>query len=320
MAEASWGRGIFPHVVTGMRSFPQLVCYHKAVKNPVYNPESQGARMTIVCFVSGSGTNYQRIVERDPNHDYLVFTNRPGCAGAEKARAYGHKVIELSHIPYLKPARARHGPGATPRNCPEREKYEQDAWSLIEGAIQKAPDLVCLAGYDQWVTDWTVARYYPRMLNIHPGDTTRGYAGLHWVPTARAILAGDDELRSTVFFVDMGEDTGPVLAQSSPLDITSTLAAAGLIEKFHQVQAFARSRAVTAWEDFESCAGAELQEKMKTICQTLQESLKVAGDWQIYPLAVHGLIARGRVGVEDRTVIIDGRPMPAHGYRPDEQA
>jgi folate-dependent phosphoribosylglycinamide formyltransferase PurN len=288
------------------------------VKKPVYTPRTPGARLTIVCFVSGSGTNYQRIVEAGPDHHYFVFTNRPGCQGAEKARANGHTVIELSHIPFLKEARARYAPAATPRNCPEREKYEKCVWSLIEGRIQRKPDLVWLAGYDQWVTDWTVARYYPRMLNIHPGDTTLGYAGLHWVPTARAILAGDRQIRSTVFFVDMGEDTGPVLAQSSPLDITATLAAEGLTQSLLEVTNFAGSRALTTWEGWESCAGAELKAKMKTVCQTLQEALKVAGDWQIYPLAVHGLIAPGRVEVEDRTVIIDGRPMPAHGYRPDE--
>lgn len=288
------------------------------MEKPVYTPRTPQSRMTIVCFVSGSGTNYQRIVEAGPDHHYFVFTNRPGCQGAEKARAYGHTVIELSHIPFLQEAKARYAPGATPRNCPERERYEKYVWCLIEGRIQRKPDLVCLAGYDQWVTDWTVARYYPRMLNIHPGDTTRGYAGLHWVPTARAILAGDDAIRSTVFFVDKGEDTGPVLAQSAPLYITATLTAAGLTQSLLEVTDFADSHAAITWEAFESSASAELKEKMKAICRHLQEALKVAGDWQIYPFAVHGLIAPGRVEVDNRTVLIDGSPMPAHGYRPDE--
>ena len=95
-----------------------------------------------------------------------------------------------------------------PRNCFERIQYEKEAFRLIENKLGR-PDLICLAGYDQWLTDWTVGKYYPRILNVHPGDTTKGYDGLHWIPAAKAILAGDKSLRSTLFIVDKGEDTGP---------------------------------------------------------------------------------------------------------------
>jgi folate-dependent phosphoribosylglycinamide formyltransferase PurN len=277
--------------------------------------------MAIVCFVSGSGTNYQKIVERDRGHDYVIFTNRPGCEGVAKARSNGHPVIELSHIPYLKAARARYGPANVPRNCPERVKYEQDACRLIEERVGRAPDLVCLAGYDQWLTDWTVDRYYPRILNVHPGDTTKGYSGLHWIPAARAILAGEKELRTTLFIVDRGEDTGPVLAQSRPLDIAATLrrleaeGGTGLVEGLHKVIGYAKERSIARYEDFEKTAGAEQKAAMRLVCEGLQNALKVAGDWEVYPFAVHGLIGRGRVEVEGRAVYVDGRRMPEHGYR-----
>ena len=108
--------------------------------------------MTIVCFVSGSGTNYREIVARNANHDYIVFTNRPGCGGVAIARSNKHEVIELSHIPYLKDARKRYGSGNIPRNCPERVEYEQRLCALIESRIGGEPDLICLAGYDQWLS------------------------------------------------------------------------------------------------------------------------------------------------------------------------
>ncbi|MFO7772893.1 MAG: formyltransferase family protein [Dehalococcoidia bacterium] len=279
--------------------------------------------MTIVCFLSGSGTNYQRIVERDPGQDYVVFTNRPDCAGLNKARANKHVTIELSHLPYLKAARDEYGSANIPRNCPERVKFEQDVWRLIEHKIEKTPDLVCLAGYDQWLTDWTVDRYYPRILNIHPGDTTKGYSGLHWIPTAKAILSGDREIRATLFIVDKGEDTGPVLAQSKPLEIIPTLRALeaagieGLVDGFDRVTGFAKKQAVTSYDDFEKSADAEHKAALKKLCESVQNALKKAGDWQVYPFAVHDLVARGRVKVVDRTVYIDGRQMPAHGYRMD---
>ena len=281
--------------------------------------------MTIVIFVSGSGTNYQKIVERDPNHDYVVFTNRPDCGGVDRARANNHAVIVLSHLPYLKDARNKYGPVRVPRSCSERVKYEHDVWGLIEGKIGKSPDVICLAGYDQWLSDWTVDRYYPRILNIHPGDTTKGHSGLHWIPAAKAILAGDEELRSTLFIVDKGEDTGPVLAQSRPLPIVPTLRALesrgteGRLAGFDRVVAFARRHAVTSYDEFERLADTEHIATMRRLCESLQIALKEEGDWEVYPFGVHDLLGRGRVEVVGRTVYIDGRQVPEHGYRMDQE-
>jgi phosphoribosylglycinamide formyltransferase-1 len=289
----------------------------------VYNPVKSGKRMTIVCFVSGSGTNYREIVAGNPDHDYIVFTNRPGCGGTEIAIENNHKVLELSHIPYLREARKKHGPGRVPRNAPERIRYEKDLCSLIEDEIGKQPDLICLAGFDQWNTDYLVDRYYPRILNVHPGDTTKGYAGLHWIPSAMAILAGDDSIRSTLFFVDKSEDNGPVLVQSAPLKIAETLAdldakeSKGLVEGYQRVLAFAGASRIRTYEEFRDKADQELHEIMANICTELQNVLKVEGDWKIYPAAVR-LVAEGRVKVEGGDVFIDGGKMPEYGFRLDE--
>lgn len=269
--------------------------------------------MRIVCFVSGSGTNYQRIVERDPNHDYLVFTNRPGCEGALKARANGHTVIELSHLPYFRGARAKYG-GVTPRNCPEREAFEKDVWRLIEDRMPRSPDLVCLAGYDLLLTDRTFEKYALKMLNVHPGDTTKGYAGLHWIPSARALLAGEEDLKSTLFLVENEMDTGPVIVQSRPLKIFQNLEEADLGD-LKRVLDFAKEHSITTYEHFTQAADNELKEAMKRVCEHLQGALKVAGDWEIYPFAVHDLIGRGRVAIDGRQVYVDGRLMPASGYQ-----
>jgi len=280
--------------------------------------------MTIACFVSGSGTNYREIAAGNRNHNYLVFTNRPGCGGVAIARENKHEVIELSHLPYLKDARNRYGSGNVPRNCPERVKYEQELCRLIESSIGREPDLICLAGYDQWLTDWMVDRYYPKILNVHPGDTTKGYDGLHWIPSAKAILAGDEAIRSTLFFVDKGEDTGPVLVQSEPLGIAQTLdelessGTEGLVAGLHQITNFATIHNIKTYEDFAEQAREELSGMMRHVCQNLQDALKVAGDWKIYPFAVHDLIAPGRVQVVGKTVYIDGQEMPEYGYRMDK--
>jgi folate-dependent phosphoribosylglycinamide formyltransferase PurN len=195
---------------------------------------------------------------------------------------------------------------------------------LLESRAGREIDLICLAGYDQWLSDWMVERYYPRILNVHPGDTTRGYDGLYWVPSAKAIIAGDTAIRSTLFFVDKGEDTGPVLVQSEPLDIAQAIdemtsnGTEGLLEELSRVNDFIKENNIKTYEDFESKAVKEISTIMGHICQNLQEALKTAGDWKIYPLAVHELISKGRVQVDDRKVFIDGQEMPEYGYRPDE--
>ncbi len=294
------------------------------MKQLVYDPTKSGLRMTIVCLVSGSGTNYREIAAKNPNHDYTIFTNRPGCGGVAMAKANKHEVIELSNIPYLRAARKRYGSGSIPRNCPERAQYEQRLCALIESRIGGEPDLVCLAGYDQWLSDFIVDKYYPRILNVHPGDTTKGYNGLHWVPSAKAILAGDKVIRSSLFFVDKGEDTGPVLVQSKPLNILQTidgLKSGGgeeLSKALHEIASFATTHDIETYEDFEEKAGKELFGMMESICRNLQEALKVSGDWKIYPFAVHDLIAQGRVQLDGRTVYVDGEEMPRYGYRIDE--
>jgi folate-dependent phosphoribosylglycinamide formyltransferase PurN len=232
-------------------------------------------------------------------------------------------VIELSHIPYLKDAGKRYGSGNIPRNCPERIEYERRLCALIESQVGRKPDLVCLAGYDQWLSDFIVDKYYPRILNVHPGDTTKGYHGLHWVPSARAILAGDSAIRSSLFFADKGADTGPVLVQSQPLSIQKTideLTSGGrkeLSKGLHEIVRFATAHDIRAYEDFKEQAGEELFRMMELISKELQAALKVAGDWKIYPFAVHHLIAQGRVQIDGNTVYVDDRKMPDYGYRMD---
>ncbi len=289
------------------------------MKQLVYNPTKYGNRMTIVCFISGSGTNYREIAAKDSNHNYFVFTNRPDCEGVAIARANKHSIIELSHIPYLRDARNRYGSGNIPRNCTERIKYEQDLCRLLESRISKEPDLICLAGYDQWLTDWIVDRYFPRILNVHPGDTTKGYDGLHWIPSAKAILADEEAIRSTLFFVDKGEDTGPVLVQSEPLSILETLEnlesgkKQEMLSGYFEITSFAKIHGIKTYEDFKGKAGEELNKIMEIICTNLQNALKVMGDWKIYPFAVQDLIAKGRVSVDGSTVYVDDKKCPNTG-------
>ena len=165
----------------------------------VYDPFKTEGIMKIACFVSGSGTNHERIYKRDPDKNYVVCSNVPDCKGVENAIDNWHRVVSLDSKKYFE---ENFGLGKIPRKGKERNSYDKELCKLMENRIVGKPDLICLAGYDLWIGDWMIKEYNNKILNVHPGDTTKGYTGLAWRPTASAILAGEDAIRSTVFFVD----------------------------------------------------------------------------------------------------------------------
>jgi phosphoribosylglycinamide formyltransferase-1 len=275
----------------------------------VYDPSA--GPMRYACGVSGSGTNYDRIYERDPDKYHVVFSNAPGCAGIAKAGRHGASVALLDSGKYF---REMWGLEKIPRYGVERNSYDMAIMTLVEQALNGRPDLICLAGYDLWIGEWMADRYFPKILNVHPGDA-RKYVGLGWRPTAKAILAGESAVRSTVFFVDASDDGGPILVQSGSLPLSEW------DDELRDIRIFAERRDARTLEQFRAAAqqeGNNLYKSLEKVSTAIQEVLRVEGDWQIYPFAVHDLIAKGRVALDGRTVYIDGVQMPAEGWQVDK--
>ena len=269
------------------------------------------SKMRYACGVSGSGTNYDRIYEGDPQKKHLVFSNVPGCKGMEKAWNYGAQAVSLDSAIYF---REMLGLEKAPRHGVERNSYDMAIMTLVEQTIGGKPDLICLAGYDLWIGDWMVNRYYPRILNVHPADATK-YVGLGWIPTAKAILANEKSVKSTVFFVDQSDDGGPILIQSASLPLSRW------DDRLHEVRRFAEKTGARTLKEFREASEGEkntLYESLRKVSGDIQEVLKVEGDWKIYPFAVHELIAKGRVALDGRIVYIDGVQMPPEGWQVDK--
>lgn len=267
--------------------------------------------MTYACGVSGSGSNYDMLYERDPVKQHVVFSNALRCAGVAKARDRGISVAVLDSQKYF-----GHmcGLDKVPRHGVQRDCFDIAIMTLMEQALDGSPDLICLAGYDLWVGDWMVRRYYPRILNVHPGDAKK-YVGLGWIPTAKAILAEEKSVKSTVFFVDQSDDGGPVLIQSASVPLSRW------DQELHEIRKFADKMNTRALKEFREAAereGTILYEALRKVSADIQETLKVEGDWKIYPFAVHDLIAKGRVAIDGTSVYIDGIQMPAEGWQVDQ--
>jgi len=275
----------------------------------VFDPSS-GA-MKYACGVSGSGSNYEKIYEWDPHKHHVVFSNAPGCAGLMKAREHGAPVVSLDSGKYF---HQMWGLEKIPRQGVERDSYDMAVMTLVEQTLNGQPDLVCLAGYDLWIGDWMADRYYPRILNVHPGDAKK-YAGLGWVPVAKAILAEEKSVKSTVFFVDQSDDGGPILIQSASLPL------ARWDNELRDIRRFVErtdARTLGKFREAAQRASNSLHKLLEQVSTRIQEVLKVEGDWRIYPFAVHELIAKGRVAVDGRTVYIDGVQMPEVGWQVDQ--
>src|SRR3990172_13205035 len=141
----------------------------RAVYTPNEDPEGLGSNIVIV--VSGEGTNYVRIRKGDSLQNYFVVSNVSGCKGIVRAE---NEFIDDVRVLDSKTYCRLLGIEKMPRRGPIRDNYDMAMATLIEDGFEgEKPDLICLAGYDLWLGDWFANRYYPRILNIHPGDTTK---------------------------------------------------------------------------------------------------------------------------------------------------
>jgi len=275
----------------------------------VYDPSS--TKMRYACGVSGSGTNYGKIYEWDRSKDHVVFSDVPNCEGMKKARKHGAPVVVLDSVKYFHDML---GLEKIPRHGVGRNSYDMAIMTLVEQELNGQPDLICLAGYDLWIGDWMVKRYYPRILNVHPGDA-RKYTGLGWIPIAKAILAKESSVKSTVFFVDESDDGGPILIQSASLPLSRW------DDQLRDVRIFTDKKNIGNLAQFREAAqreGNNLYESLKEVSTHIQHILREEGDWKIYPFAVHELIGKGRVALDGRTVYIDGVQMPEGGWQVDQ--
>jgi phosphoribosylglycinamide formyltransferase-1 len=151
----------------------------------------------IAVFASGSGSNFQAIVDQvqqgklDVSIELLVC-DRPQAPVVERAKQ--------AHVPVFT---------FRPKEYESREAYE--ALILQELADRKI-DLIVMAGYMRIITNTLVEPFYGRMINVHP-SLLPSFPGIKAI--TQAIEYGVKLTGVTVHLVDGGLDSGPILAQSA---------------------------------------------------------------------------------------------------------
>jgi phosphoribosylglycinamide formyltransferase-1 len=150
----------------------------------------------LVVLVSGAGTNLQALLDAcsDPSYGaevVAVGADRDGIEGllrAEKANVatFVRKVGEF----------------------PDRDDWDRALGDVVAGFD---PDLVVLAGFMKLVGPAFLARFAGRVVNTHPAlcPAFPGTTG-----PADALAYGVKVTGATLFVVDEGVDTGPIIAQT----------------------------------------------------------------------------------------------------------
>ncbi len=154
-------------------------------------------RARLVVLVSGTGTNLQALLDAAADESYgaavvAVGADREGIAGLTRAEEAGIPVFVCRVKDY-----------------PGREAWDH---ALTEICATFAPDLVVSAGFMKLVGPGFLAAFGGRFINTHPA-LLPSFPGMHGVRDA--LEYGVKVTGCTVFMVDAGTDTGPVIAQTA---------------------------------------------------------------------------------------------------------
>ncbi len=149
--------------------------------------------MRLVVLVSGSGTNLQALLDATADPGYgaevvAVGADRDGIEGLARAERAGLPTFVRRVTDY-----------------PARDDWDR---ALAEAVGAHEPDLVVSAGFMKLVSEQFLGQF--RMVNTHPA-LLPSFPGIHGARDA--LEHGVKVAGATLFLVDGGVDTGPILAQ-----------------------------------------------------------------------------------------------------------
>lgn len=171
----------------------------------------------IAVFASGNGSNLQAIIDSiergklDASLE-LVICDRPGAYCLSRAAQAGIPSCVFN-----------------PRDFAKKADYEL----MIAGRLAELEiEYLILAGYMRIIGPTLLERYPGRIINIHPSllPLFPGKDGI-----GQALAAGVKESGVTIHYVDVGIDTGPVIAQER-VAIAENETRESLAAKIHRIE------------------------------------------------------------------------------------
>ena len=152
----------------------------------------------VAILISGRGSNMAALIQAARAPDFpaeivTVISNRADAGGLEKAEASGIATAVIESKPFGK----------------DRAGFE----AVLQRRLEESNvELICLGGFMRLFTAEFVARWYGKMLNIHP-SLLPSFPGLD--PHGQALNAGVKISGATVHFVIPETDAGPIVMQGA---------------------------------------------------------------------------------------------------------
>ncbi|HVQ87826.1 MAG TPA: phosphoribosylglycinamide formyltransferase [Actinomycetes bacterium] len=155
------------------------------------------ARARIVVLVSGSGTNLQALMDAGSDPEYpaevvAVGADRSSIPALARAESAGIATFVLKLEEFS-----------------ERADWDQ---AFADKVAEFAPDLVVSAGFMKLSGAAFLRQFGGRYINTHPA-LSPSFPGMH--APRDALEYGVSVTGCTIFVVDEGVDTGPIVAQAA---------------------------------------------------------------------------------------------------------
>jgi phosphoribosylglycinamide formyltransferase-1 len=151
----------------------------------------------VAVLVSGTGTNLQALLDACADETYdakvvAVGADRPHTQAIERAQQAGVPTFVLAVSQF----------------------DDRAAWddALADAVAEHSPDLVILAGFMKLVGPTFMARFAQRIVNTHPA-LSPSFPGMH--APRDALAYGVKVTGCTLFVVDDGIDSGPIISQAA---------------------------------------------------------------------------------------------------------
>jgi len=154
-------------------------------------------QINIAVFASGTGTNFQNIVEYFEGHDRAAIstlvTNKPDCGAAQIAVENGIDITLISNT------------------------FITNNFDLIAELQNKKIDWIILAGFLRKIPESLIELFENRIINLHPSLLPAfGGKGMYGRFVHEAVISsGVKESGITIHLVNEDYDKGEILFQTS---------------------------------------------------------------------------------------------------------
>ena len=171
----------------------------------------------LAIFVSGSGTNMQRIANYFKNHPQiemsLVVCNNPDAGAIARAESLGIPLMMIDKKSFKNPE------------------------PLTAELFKKQIDWIILAGF-LWLIPKAIIQAYPnRIINIHPALLPAyGGKGMYGEKVHQAVINnGEKQSGITIHFVNEHYDAGAIIFQQQ-LDLQANEKSESLAQRIHELE------------------------------------------------------------------------------------